>query len=445
MDYITRLNFALKENTDNGGTNIFLTFTYDDDHVPHLVYKDQSCLCFSKDDIRRLISSIRKYYDKRGLKFQYFICGEYGEQTKRPHYHGTFLLPKEINPYQFSEKARKSWTYMYISEKDEFTNNGFMFPSKTDVRLGTMFIRNIDDANKYLSKYTCKDLYFYGIPLIKEVNEKFINKANRLNPDEKIKAIYRYFYNRMPHVYHSSGLGTKAILEYLDQNPSANEITDPFTGYKVSIPRSVIDKFSYEFVKSDRISPKTGKPILERYMTDKGLQRRVELLPKFISDKVLSYRTLLTHKSSDQLLRAAIFHYCYKYYTYNQLVNYHAFIGDLFTPFNYRLFFIMNLMNHRMTLSWLDKDSKSLIHFYSKLSLLESDQVDTYSDITFVKLDENYLESKLLERSKKEALLRAERQKINDSVKRIVNPNLDQQIGTEDNIYKPMHLSALVS
>ncbi|ALS03690.1 VP4 [Gokushovirus WZ-2015a] len=57
--------------------NVFLTLTYDDDHLPpggSLVKKD------FQDFMKRL----RFQHEGR---IRYFACGEYGDQTERPHYH----------------------------------------------------------------------------------------------------------------------------------------------------------------------------------------------------------------------------------------------------------------------------------------------------------------------------------------------------------------------
>lgn len=59
-------------------TESFITLTYDDDHYPEggkIVKKDLQCF-FKK---------LRKKLDPYRIK--YFACGEYGENTLRPHYH----------------------------------------------------------------------------------------------------------------------------------------------------------------------------------------------------------------------------------------------------------------------------------------------------------------------------------------------------------------------
>lgn len=70
--------------------NLFLTLTYDEDHIPadhSLNYKHlQSCW---------------RALRKAGFKFRFFACGEYGEKTSRPHYHACAFgldLP-DLRPY----------------------------------------------------------------------------------------------------------------------------------------------------------------------------------------------------------------------------------------------------------------------------------------------------------------------------------------------------------
>lgn len=55
--------------------NSFLTLTYDDDHLPW----DGK---ISKPDLQNFFKRMRHHY-----KLRYIACGEYGELTRRPHYH----------------------------------------------------------------------------------------------------------------------------------------------------------------------------------------------------------------------------------------------------------------------------------------------------------------------------------------------------------------------
>lgn len=57
--------------------SIFVTLTYDDEHLP----TNESLV---KKDLQDFFKRLRKNSNK---KLKYFACGEYGEETARPHYH----------------------------------------------------------------------------------------------------------------------------------------------------------------------------------------------------------------------------------------------------------------------------------------------------------------------------------------------------------------------
>lgn len=61
---------------------IFVTLTYNDLHVPKT---DKGILTLDVRDIQLFFKRLRKYFT--GIKIRYFLAGEYGPKTKRPHYH----------------------------------------------------------------------------------------------------------------------------------------------------------------------------------------------------------------------------------------------------------------------------------------------------------------------------------------------------------------------
>ena len=70
----------------NWPTSVFVTLTYDDDHVPITfdVKGDQKLrLSLYKRDYQLFFKRLRK----AGKVFKYYLCGEYGSKTFRPHYH----------------------------------------------------------------------------------------------------------------------------------------------------------------------------------------------------------------------------------------------------------------------------------------------------------------------------------------------------------------------
>lgn len=76
---------------------IFLTLTYDDDHLP---YSDNGLMCLQYQDTQLFWKTIRNNRRKtplEGKKFRYFLVGEYGSKTHRPHYHAIVF---DVNPQE---------------------------------------------------------------------------------------------------------------------------------------------------------------------------------------------------------------------------------------------------------------------------------------------------------------------------------------------------------
>lgn len=62
--------------------NCFITLTYDDDHLPinqSLDYRD----------FQLFLKRLRKHFAPREIRF--FMCGEYGSNTRRPHFHAALF------------------------------------------------------------------------------------------------------------------------------------------------------------------------------------------------------------------------------------------------------------------------------------------------------------------------------------------------------------------
>lgn len=73
-DWANRLLMEIKTQPNN---NWFITITYNEEHYP---------ISLSKRDIQLFLKRIRKKQ-----KFRYFLAGEYGSKTLRPHYHMILL------------------------------------------------------------------------------------------------------------------------------------------------------------------------------------------------------------------------------------------------------------------------------------------------------------------------------------------------------------------
>lgn len=142
----------------------FVTFTYDD---YHLVFNDgfrQPTL--SKDDAHKYLDKIK--HQLKGIDFEYYLCGEYGDRFNRPHYHALFFGLD----YQLHEKFfNDSWKAGEVK----------VLPCSPQ-------------AFRYVTKYITK-------PYSKEWNDKNYYDLGMIPPFRKF----------------SRGLGLSVYLNHLDE------------------------------------------------------------------------------------------------------------------------------------------------------------------------------------------------------------------------------------
>lgn len=82
--------------------NVFVTLTYDDDHLPtnnSLDYRHYQLF----------MKRLRK--DFSGRKVRFYMCGEYGEQFQRPHFHALLFNCFFTDRKQYTKLPSGSWLY----------------------------------------------------------------------------------------------------------------------------------------------------------------------------------------------------------------------------------------------------------------------------------------------------------------------------------------------
>lgn len=137
----------------------FLTITYDDMHVPWHIsdntdYPDVQTLC--KRDIQLLIKRIRKSLPSRS--FRYYVVGEYGPHTLRPHYHAIFYGLKF--PDLIASHKSHSGSLLYESNlMYSFWSDSFGTPK------GNVFIAPVSVKTcLYCARYTAKKMMSFDFP-----------------------------------------------------------------------------------------------------------------------------------------------------------------------------------------------------------------------------------------------------------------------------------------
>lgn len=119
----------------------FVTLTYDEDHVPRHVEIDPATgeykefLSLRKKDVQDFNKRLRQRYPDDKIRF--YLAGEYGDHTERPHYHAIYfgLHVTDLEPFGMSETGNQYFISMKLSE---IWKNGFV---------------SVEPANEYTFKY----------------------------------------------------------------------------------------------------------------------------------------------------------------------------------------------------------------------------------------------------------------------------------------------------
>jgi len=89
---ISAWSFRLRKQGQISETAHFITLTYNTNTVP---ISKHGFMTLDKTDIQKFVKRLRKMHTEN-TKISYYVCGEYGTKTKRPHYHA-IIFNADIN------------------------------------------------------------------------------------------------------------------------------------------------------------------------------------------------------------------------------------------------------------------------------------------------------------------------------------------------------------
>lgn len=109
-------------------SSYFVTLTYDDLHVPKSYYPDpetgeaHTSFTLCKRDFQLWMKRLRKKFSDDKIRF--FACGEYGGQTKRPHYHVIVfgLHLNDLVKYKTVQEGDSYYTYYNSDSLQDIKN-----------------------------------------------------------------------------------------------------------------------------------------------------------------------------------------------------------------------------------------------------------------------------------------------------------------------------------
>lgn len=145
--------------------NCFLTLTYNDDNI---VWSQSSGeMTLFADDLQKFWKRLRKRLPD-DVKIRYISCGEYGEETHRPHYHALLFgfRPDDLTFYKMSKRG------------DIYYNSAFL---NSVWQKGNVIIGDVNFlTSAYVGRYVTKKLNGeQGKIEYEDIQAPFIRASNR--------------------------------------------------------------------------------------------------------------------------------------------------------------------------------------------------------------------------------------------------------------------------
>lgn len=230
-DFCTRLCLETDYTYRLGGVVCLLTLTYSNSHLPYAFnpVTRERFSCFSRSHIRQFLNLLKVRMYRAGVSYKYFICCEYGDRTKRPHYHLLGFLHDKKTIKVFLDTVREIWCH------------GIVFPAPFGNPYEAAVLRSPRNGAAYASKYVCKDVSFWSLPALK----RYVDYIAKQSDDDYILSLK----DALPRLYESNGIGCSGLDQFSDfgkilKGGLFNPLTKKFT----KIPTYLLNKYLYDFV-----------------------------------------------------------------------------------------------------------------------------------------------------------------------------------------------------
>lgn len=113
-DWTLRLQKEYESTFNEGGDTLFVTLTYDENHLTLRTFEGRAYGVVVKRDIQTWLKRLRKRISP--CKVRYFCCAEYGPRTLRPHYHVIlFGYPYDLS--RAKDDIVKTWSKGFVVVK----------------------------------------------------------------------------------------------------------------------------------------------------------------------------------------------------------------------------------------------------------------------------------------------------------------------------------------
>lgn len=116
LDYSRQWADRMMIELDHSKTGVFVTLTYSPINVPVACVLDDGSELYTLDkrDVQLFMKRLRKYFEPKEIRF--YLAGEYGESTHRPHYHA-ILFGLSLDDLQAVPNGANAFGQSWYSSK----------------------------------------------------------------------------------------------------------------------------------------------------------------------------------------------------------------------------------------------------------------------------------------------------------------------------------------
>lgn len=238
--YYQRLCSEIYDTYKVGGTCLMLLLTYNNKSLPFTynpLYNEYAPT-FNREHLQIFLNRLKVYSRRKLLgSYKYFICMEYGTETKRQHYHLLLFVHDKSKYRDFIDLVRDIW--------DNSLKLGFVFPDKNIGSYNKALLRSRHGAASYASKYVTKDVAYLGHPKVIRLQQYYYELKNK-KEYEKALEVLRCF----PRILQSNGIGLSLENQLINDFSETlhRGILNPLTKKYAPIPQYIINKYMYSNV-----------------------------------------------------------------------------------------------------------------------------------------------------------------------------------------------------
>ena len=228
---------------ENSGVALFITLTYNNEHIPLCYDSDEQLVSFTlcKRDFQLFMKRLRKYFPDKKIRF--FACGEYGSHTLRPHYHAILFGLSFSDFPDLRQVGQNELGQPYFSSaifESIWQNNGFVALASCSY-----------ETFSYVCRYNLKKAYGDNIKPHELAEDSFLLMSRR-------PGIAGSYYDEHPECISLSHLSLcinreskKISLPKYFKKRFAIDFPDEYATIALERSRQAKDSILLKFLKSD--------------------------------------------------------------------------------------------------------------------------------------------------------------------------------------------------